>query len=265
MSKITIDDLYKMKKNNEKIVMITAYDALFAKIFNDEVDMVLVGDSLNMSFGGHSETIGISVDEMIYHSCAVRRGATRPYLVVDMPFGSTATPELAIKNCIKVYEQTGCDALKIEGGKDFVDTVNLLTKNGIAVMSHIGLRPQFSRFQGGYKISGRSEIDEKILLEDAKSLQDAGAVFLLVEGTISSVAKKITKSVQIPVIGIGAGANCDGQVLMWSDMLGFFDEFKPKFVKRYLDGANLVKNAVKNYVKEVKNNEFPSSEFEYCK
>lgn len=265
MSKITIDDLHKMKKNNEKIVMITAYDALFAKIFNDEVDMVLVGDSLNMSFGGRSETIGISVDEMIYHSKAVKRGLTRPYLVVDMPFGSTATPELAIKNCIKVYEQTGCDALKIEGGKDFADIVNLLSKNGIAVMSHIGLRPQLSRFYGGYKVVGKSKEMANSLLEDAKALQDAGAVLLLIEGTISSVAQQITKSVQIPTIGIGAGANCDGQVLVWSDMLGFYDEFKPKFVKRYLDGANLVKNAVKKYAKEVKNNEFPSSEFEYSK
>lgn len=264
MSKITIDDLHKMK-NNEKIVMITAYDALFAKIFNDEVDMVLVGDSLNMSFGGRSETIGISVDEMIYHSKAVKRGLTRPYLVVDMPFGSTATPELAIKNCIKVYEQTGCDALKIEGGKDFADIVNLLSKNGIAVMSHIGLRPQLSRFYGGYKVVGKSKEMANLLLEDAKALQDAGAVLLLIEGTISSVAQQITKSVQIPTIGIGAGANCDGQVLVWSDMLGFYDEFKPKFVKRYLDGANLVKNAVKKYAKEVKNNEFPSSEFEYSK
>lgn len=264
MSKITIDDLHKMK-NNEKIVMITAYDALFAKIFNDEVDMVLVGDSLNMSFGGRSETIGISVDEMIYHSKAVKRGLTRPYLVVDMPFGSTATPKMALKNCIKVYEKTGCDAVKIEGGKDFADIVNLLSKNGIAVMSHIGLRPQLSRFYGGYKVVGKSKEMANLLLEDAKALQDAGAVLLLIEGTISSVAEQITKSVQIPTIGIGAGANCDGQVLVWSDMLGFYDEFKPKFVKRYLDGANLVKNAVKKYAKEVKNNEFPSSEFEYSK
>ena len=264
MSKITIDDLQKMK-NNEKIVMITAYDALFAKLFDKEVDMILVGDSLNMSFGGHSETIGLSLKEMIYHAKAVKRAITHPYFVVDMPFGSTATPNLALKNCIKVYEQTGCDAVKIEGGKDFADTVNLLTKNGIAVMSHIGLRPQMSRFQGGYKVSGRSQEAQNLLLQDAKAVQDAGAVLLLVEGTISSVAKTITKSVQIPTIGIGAGADCDGQVLVWSDMLGFFDDFKPKFVKRYLNGANLVKKAVRKYAKEVKNNEFPSVEFEYSK
>lgn len=263
MAKITIDTLYNMKKNSEKIVMITAYDALFAKIFNDEVDMVLVGDSLNMSFGGHSETIGISVDEMIYHAKAVKRGLTRPYLVVDMPFGSCATPKMALKNCIKVYEKTGCDAVKIEGGKEFADTVELLSKNGIAVMSHIGLRPQLSRFQGGYKVNGKSEEAAKILLEDALVLEKAGATMILIEGTISSVATKITKTLKVPTIGIGAGSGCDGQVLVWSDAFGFFNDFKPKFVKRYLNGAKLVEDAVKEYSNDVKNGKFPSSDFEY--
>lgn len=264
MEKITISDLYKMK-NNEKIVMITAYDALFAKIFDNEVDMVLVGDSLNMSFGGHDETIGISVDEMIYHSRAVRRGLTHPYMVVDMPFGSCATPKLAIKNCIKVYEKTGCDAVKIEGGKEMAKTIKKLTQNGIAVVAHIGLKPQTSRFLGGYKISGRNEEAEKKLLEDALELEKAGAVIVLIEGTVSNVASKITKSLKVPTIGIGAGSGCDGQVLVWSDLLGFFGEFKPKFVKRYFDGAKLVKEAVKNYANDVKSSKFPSKEFEYLK
>lgn len=264
MAKITINDLYKMKENGEKIVMITAYDALFAKIFDNEVDMVLVGDSLNMSFGGHTETIGLGIDEMIYHARAVRRALTHPYLVVDMPFCSCATPELALKNCAKVYEKTGCDAVKIEGGKDFAPIIELLSKNGIAVMSHIGLRPQLSRFAGGYKVSGREKNATNLLLEDAKSVQDAGAVLLLLEGTISSVASEVMSVANVPVIGIGAGS-CDGQVLVWSDMLGFFDEFKPKFVKRYLDGAELVREAVKNYANDVKNGKFPSEEFEYLK
>ena len=265
MAKITISDLYAMKENGEKIVMITAYDALFAKIFDNEVDMVLVGDSLNMSFGGHTETIGLGVDEMIYHARAVRRALTHPYLVVDMPFCSCATPELALKNCAKVYEKTGCDAVKIEGGKDFAPIIELLSKNGIAVVSHIGLRPQLSRFAGGYKVSGRKENDEKRLIEDAKIMQNSGAVLLLLEGTISSVANEVMKVASVPVIGIGAGAGTDGQVLVWSDMLGFFDEFKPKFVKRYLNGAELVRNAVKEYAKDVKNGTFPSEEFEYLK
>lgn len=264
MSKITIDTLYKMK-NKEKIVMITAYDALFAKIFNEQVDMILVGDSLNMSFGGHTETIGISVDEMIYHAKAVRRGAPRPYMVVDMPFGSCARPKLALKNCIKVYEKTGCDAVKIEGGKDFAPTIEMLSKNGIAVVAHIGLKPQTSRFFGGYKISGRDEKAAKILLEDAIALQEAGAVMILIEGTISSVATKITKALKIPTIGIGAGCGCDGQVLVWSDAFGFFNDFKPKFVKRYLNGAELVENAIKEYSSDVKNGKFPNSDFEYSK
>lgn len=263
MSKITLSKLYEMKKSGEKIVMITAYDALFAKIFDDEVDMILVGDSLNMSFGGHSETLGASVEQMIYHACAVRRGLKRAYMVVDMPFCSCATPELALQNCAKVYESTGCDAVKIEGGAHMADTVALLNRNGIAVMSHIGLKPQFSRFTGVYKVSGRGEEGAREVLSDARALVEAGAVLLLVEGTICSVANQVALGTDVPVIGIGAGAGIDGQVLVWSDMCGFFTEFRPKFVKRYLDGAELVKGAVREYAREVKDESFPSEEFEY--
>ncbi len=264
MDKITINRLQEMK-GREKIAMITAYDALTAKIFDKNVDMILVGDSLNMSFGGHGETIGISVDEMIYHARAVRRGMQRAYLVVDMPFGSCATKKMALKNCIKVYEKTGCDAVKIEGGKEIAKTVRALVDAGICVVAHVGLRPQNSRAEGGYKVKGRDESAAKSILEDALALEDAGASFVVLEGVISEVAADITKKLSVPTIGIGAGTGTDGQVLVWSDAFGFFREFEPKFVKRYMEGADLLENAVKSYASEVKSGAFPSEEFEYAR
>ena len=252
--KNTLNKLYK----KEKLVMITAYDALFAKIFDDIADIILVGDSLNMSFLGESDTLNATIDQMIYHTKAVCNGAKKAYIVCDMPFGSYSTPEIALENAIKIYKQTKADAVKLEGGAKKADTVKLLTDNAIAVVGHIGLMPQFSRSEGGYKVKGKDEISKNKLLEDAKAIEEAGAVMLVIEGVKEDVAKEITENVKIPTIGIGAGRFTTGQVLVWSDMLGFFDEFKPKFVKRYLDGANLVREAVKTYTKEVENVEFPT-------
>lgn len=264
MKKIKITDLIA-KKNREKIVMITAYDALFARLFDDYADMILVGDSLNMSFGGANETLGISVDEMIYHARAVQRGAKRAFLVVDMPFGSTITPEISLKNAVKIYKNTLCDAVKIEGSKEIAPTIKLLDQNGIAVIAHIGLKPQLSRQEGGYRVAGKDDKEAKSILEDALALESAGAKMVLIEGVPSDLAKEITKALKVPTIGIGAGASCDGQVLVWSDAFGFYEEFKPKFVKRYLDGANLIREAMKKYADEVKNIKFPSQEYEYTK
>ncbi|ALV24163.1 3-methyl-2-oxobutanoate hydroxymethyltransferase [Campylobacter iguaniorum] len=264
MKKITIGNLQAMK-GKEKIAMITAYDALFAKIFDDEVDMILVGDSLNMSFNGKSETIGIGLEEMIYHAKAVKVGCKRAYLVVDMPFGSTVTPQITLESAVKIYKETGCDAVKIEGGANMAETIKLLSQNGIAVMAHIGLKPQTSRALGGYKISGRDENSVNELINDALILQEAGAVLFLIEGTVSEAAAEVTKRLGVPTIGIGSGVSCDGQVLVWSDAFGFFDEFQPKFVKRFLNGAELIKGALKEYVNEVKTSQFPSSAYEYQK
>lgn len=264
MKKIKITDLIA-KKNREKIVMITAYDALFARLFDDYADMILVGDSLNMSFGGANETLGISVDEMIYHARAVQRGAKRAFLVVDMPFGSTITPEISLKNAVKIYKNTLCDAVKIEGSKEIAHTIKLLDQNGIAVIAHIGLKPQLSRQEGGYRVAGKDDKEAKSILEDALALESAGAKMVLIEGVPSDLAKEITKALKVPTIGIGAGASCDGQVLVWSDAFGFYDEFRPKFVKRYMDGANLIREAMKNYADEVRNIKFPSSQYEYTK
>ena len=252
--KNTLNKLYK----KEKLTMITAYDALFAKIFDDLVDIILVGDSLNMSFLGESDTLTATIDQMIYHTKAVCNGAKKAYIVCDMPFGSFSTPEIALENAIKIYQQTKADAVKLEGGIEKADTVKLLTDNAIAVVGHIGLMPQFSRSEGGYKVKGKNEISKNKLLEDAKAIEEAGAVMLVIEGVKEDVAKEITENVKIPTIGIGAGRFTTGQVLVWSDMLGFFEEFKPKFVRRYLNGAEIVRSAVKNYVDDVRDGKFPS-------
>jgi 3-methyl-2-oxobutanoate hydroxymethyltransferase len=252
--KNTLDILYK----KEKLVMITAYDALFAKIFDDIVDIILVGDSLNMSFLGENDTLNATVEQMIYHTKAVCNGAKKAYIVCDMPFGSYSTPEIALENAIKIYKQTKADAVKLEGGMEKAKTVKLLTDNAIAVVGHIGLMPQFSRSEGGYKVKGKDEISKNKLLEDAKAIEEAGAVMLVIEGVKEDVAKEITENVKIPTIGIGAGRFTTGQVLVWSDMLGFFEEFKPKFVRRYLNGAEIVREAVKNFANDIRDGNFPS-------
>lgn len=262
MKKHTITSI-KNSKNKKPLVMITAYDALFAKLFEPYVDMILVGDSLNMSFLGENDTLSATIDQMIYHTKAVCNGAKNSFIICDMPFGSYTTKEVALENAIKVYKETMADAVKIEGGKEKADIVKYLTKNGIAVMGHIGLLPQFVRAEGGYKVKGKDEKEIEKLIEDAKAIEEAGAFCIVVEGVKSEATSIITEILNIPTIGIGAGKFTDGQVLVWSDMLGFFEEFKPKFVKKYLDGASLVKEAVKKYADEVKNREFPSREYEY--
>jgi len=254
--KNTLTKLYK----KEKLTMITAYDALFAKMFDDIVDIILVGDSLNMSFLGESDTLTATIDQMIYHTRAVCNGAKKAYIVCDMPFGSYSTPNKALENAIRIYKETKADAVKLEGGAEKAETIKLLSDNAIAVVGHIGLMPQFSRSEGGYKVKGKDEASREKLLKDAKAIEEAGAVMLVIEGVKEEVAKEITESVSIPTIGIGAGRYTTGQVLVWSDMLGFFDEFKPKFVRRYLNGAEIVKEAVKKYVEDVNSGKFPSDE-----
>jgi 3-methyl-2-oxobutanoate hydroxymethyltransferase len=251
--KKTLNALYK----KEKLTMITAYDALFAKIFDEIVDIILVGDSLNMSFLGESDTLSATVEQMIYHTKAVCNGAKSAYIVCDMPFGSYVTPEIALENAIKIYKETKADAVKLEGGAEKAETIKLLSDNAIAVVGHIGLMPQFSRSEGGYIVKGKDETSRQKLLEDAKAIEEAGAVMLVIEGVKEEVAKEITESVNIPTIGIGAGRFTTGQVLVWSDMLGFFEEFKPKFVRRYINGAEIVRSAVRKYVDDVISGKFP--------
>ncbi len=256
--KHTIDTI-KASKNGEKLVMITAYDALFAKLFAPLVDMILVGDSLNMIFAAKADTLSASMEQMLYHTRAVCAGAPQSFIIFDMPYGSYTNKKDALKNAIRVYQASCADAIKLEGGKEKSKIISHLTKNGIAVMGHIGLMPQHVRGVGGYKVVA----DREKLIEDAKALEDAGVFAIILEGVKADIAKEITSSVAIPVIGIGAGKDVDGQVLVWSDMLGFFEDFKPKFVKRYLDGAKLVKEAVARYAQEVKSGKFPTKDYSY--
>lgn len=253
----------KKAKNIKKLTMITAYDALFAKLFEKEVDMILVGDSLNMSFAGRPDTLSATLEQMIYHTQAVCQGAKEAFVILDMPFGTYINKDEALRNSVKVYQETNAAAIKIEGGEDRADIIKHLTSNSIAVMGHIGLMPQYVRSEGGYKVRGKTKEDEEQLIRDAIAVEKAGAFCIVVEGVMSQTAKKITEAVNIPIIGIGAGNVTDGQVLVWSDMLGFFEDFKPKFVRRYLDGGKLVKEAVSDYRRSVQNSSFPSSEEEY--
>jgi 3-methyl-2-oxobutanoate hydroxymethyltransferase len=261
MSKLTLRKI-KAYKNSDKLVMITAYDYLFAKLFNKNVEMILVGDSLNMSFGGHNDTLSASLDVMIYHTNAVCKGAPETFVVCDMPFGTYMNRDDALKNALRVYQETGADAVKIEGGKEKADIVQALSANGIAVVGHIGLLPQFFRSEG-YAVKGKDERSEEALIEDAKAIEKAGAFCIVIEGVKADVATKISQAVKVPTIGIGAGSGTDGQVLVWSDMLGLFEDFTPKFVRQYLEGAKLVKSALSHYTRDVKSGEFPKESESY--
>ena len=260
--KLTISSI-KKSKGVKPLVMITAYDALFAKLLEESADMILVGDSLNMSFAGKSDTISTTLDQMIYHTNAVCSGAKNSFVICDMPFGTYTTKDKALDNATKVFQETLADCVKIEGGAEKAEVIEHLTSNGIAVCGHIGLLPQSVRSEGGYKVKGKSEEEKAALIKDAKAVERAGAFCMVIEGTKADVAKAVAEAVSIPVIGIGAGHEVDGQVLVFSDMLGLFEAFTPKFVKKYLDGASLVKAAVSEYADEVQKREFPSEEYTY--
>ncbi len=255
--KLSISSI-KKRKGQEPLVMITAYDALFATLLSESADMLLVGDSLNMSFAGKNDTISATLEQMIYHVNAVCAGAPKSFVVADMPFGTYIDRELALQNAIKMFQQTQADCVKIEGGADKASIIEHLTQNGIAVCGHIGLLPQSVRSEGGYKVKGKTEHERKQLIKDALAVEKAGAFCMVIEGVKADVAKEVAESVLVPVIGIGAGKDVDGQVLVFSDMLGLFEAFTPKFVKKYMDGASLVREAVATYADEVKIKEFPS-------
>jgi len=260
--KETITSL-QQAKGGRKLVMITAYDALFASLFAESADMILVGDSLNMSFLGAPDTLSATLDQMIYHTRAVCNGAPESFVICDMPFGSVNTPDQALENCVNVFQQTLADAVKIEGGEERADLIRHLTDNAIPVMGHVGLKPQSVRAEGGYKVQGRDEKSVERVLRDAAAVEKAGAFALVVEGVTPALAAMVTREADIPVIGIGAGKATDGQVLVWSDMLGFFEAFQPKFVKRYMNGAEAVKEAVAKYADEVRSGAFPGEEHCY--
>ncbi len=265
MKKVTTKTLLEMKKRGEKIAMLTAYDFLIAKLLDESgIDVILVGDSLGNVFQGHETTLPVTVEDMIYHTKAVCRGVKRAMVVVDMPFLSyQVSVEEAVRNCGRVLKETCAEGVKLEGGSEILGVVQKLTSVGIPVMGHLGLTPQSIHKFGGYDLRGASEDEAEKILNDAKALESAGAFAIVLEKIPAELAKKITDSILIPTIGIGAGPFCDGQVLVVYDMLGLFEEFKPKFVRRYAEVAKVIKEAFKNYISDVKNGKFPSESESY--
>lgn len=262
MKKLTIGSIQK-RKGELPLVMITAYDALFARLFEESADILLVGDSLNMSFGGHADTLSATMDQMIYHTNAVCKGSPDTFIITDMPFGTYTDETTALANAMRVYRETHADAVKIEGGAEKAHIVRYLVNNGIAVCGHIGLLPQAVRAEGGYKVKGKSDGEALSIIEDAKAIEAAGAFIIVIEGVKANAAKRVAEAVRIPVIGIGAGNEVDGQVLVFSDMLGLYEPFVPKFVKQYINGAQAVKIAVRRYADEVKSRAFPDENHVY--
>ena len=260
--KITIPLLSCMKKKGKKITMLTAYDATFARLIDGAgIEMILIGDSLGQVIQGHENTLPVTLDDIIYHTRAVKRGAHYAHIVADMPFLSyQISPEEAVLNAGLAIKEGGAESVKIEGGLEMVDTVKRLTSLGIPVMVHIGLKPQRVNQMGGYKIQGKTLPQMERLLEEAKAFEEAGAYSILLEGIAAETAREITKSVKIPTIGIGSGPDCDGQVLVIYDLLGMDERFAPKFLKKYTNLSETISGAVSCYRDEVKSGKFPAEE-----
>ncbi|WP_295624786.1 3-methyl-2-oxobutanoate hydroxymethyltransferase [uncultured Nitrosomonas sp.] len=260
----SLTTLQKMVENNEKIAVLTCYDATFATILeNSGVDVLLVGDSLGNVLQGENTTLSVTLDDMIYHTRCVAQGTDKALIITDMPFGTYQTsPEQAFKNACKIIA-AGAHMVKIEGGHIMTDTIQFLSQRGIPVCAHIGLTPQSIHQLGGYKLQGNSEKSAKLILDDAKSLEKSGANMLVMELIPAKLAKKITQTLSIPTIGIGAGNNCSGQVLVLHDMLGLFQGKKPRFIKDFMADAQSIQAAVENYVAAVKTGQFPSTEHQF--
>lgn len=265
MGKITILDLQRMKDEGEKITMLTAYDYPTARVLDAcGVDILLVGDSVGNVILGHSNTIPVSIGDMIHHTKAVTKACKNALVVIDMPFMSYQTSiEDAKRNAGKMIKESGAEAVKLEGGANVEDTIKAITDIDIPVMAHIGLTPQSVHKMGGYRVQGREDKQREKLLADALAVERAGAFSVVLEVIPGKLAKEITKKLKIPTIGIGAGVNCDGQVLVINDLLGLSGEFRPKFVKKYVNLEAAISKAVKEYISEVKNGAFPSDEHSF--
>jgi 3-methyl-2-oxobutanoate hydroxymethyltransferase len=260
--KVTTKTFLEFKQKKEKIAVLTAYDFHTARILDQiGIDCILVGDSANMVFYGYPNTLSITMEVMLYHIKAVANAAKRALVVGDMPFMSyQVSPEQAVTNAGRFLKEGSAEAVKIEGGLEFVDTVKKIVTAGIPVMGHIGLVPQSIHKFGSYAVQGKTPEKEKYLLDSALALQESGCFSIVLEAVPAMVAKKITQSLHIPTIGIGAGIDCDGQVLVINDLLGLFEEFKPKFVRQYARLSEEIRKAVKNYLQDVKEGKFPSAE-----
>ena len=262
---VTVPGLGKMKRKDERITMVTAYDATFARLFDEAgIDVLLVGDSLGMVVQGLDSTLPVTVDEVIYHCRAVARGARRAHVVGDMPFMSwQISTEEALRNAARFLAEGGAHAVKLEGGVDAAPTIERIVHAGIPVMAHVGLTPQSVHAMGGFRVQGKTEAAAARVLSDAKAVAEAGAYALVLEGIPSDLAHQITDAIDIPTIGIGAGLQCDGQVLVCYDLLGLTPELKPKFVKRYAEFFDEGVAAARRYAEEVRAGTFPTAEYSF--
>lgn len=263
MKKVTLSTLQKKKSEQEKITALTAYDASFAKLFDEQgIDLLLIGDSMGMVLQGHRDTLPVTIEHIAYHTECVSRGCERSFVVADMPFMSYATPEQTYTNAAKLMA-CGASMVKLEGGEWLGDTIRGLKQRGIPVCGHIGLTPQSVHVFGGFKIQGKTEQAAAQLISSAQALEEAGAQMLVLECVPSKVGKRVAESVEMPVIGIGAGAQTDGQILVMHDMLGVSANYMPRFSKNYLALTGDLRASVKQFIAEVKNGTFPSSEHSF--
>ncbi len=263
--RITTNSLLELKNNGEKISMLTAYDYTLAKIIdNAGIDIILVGDSASNVMAGHETTLPITLDEMIYHASSVVRAVDRALVVVDMPFGTyQGNSKKALDSAIRIMKETGGHTVKLEGGSEIIDSVKRILSAGIPVMGHLGLTPQSIYKFGTYTVRAKEEEEANKLIEDAKLLEEAGCYAIVLEKIPSKLAKKVAETLNIPVIGIGAGANVDGQVLVLHDMLGMNHEFNPRFLRRYLNLYDEITKGVKQYISDVKKVDFPNKDEQY--
>ena len=263
--KNTTTSIMQMKNSGHKISMLTAYDYTTARLLDEAgVNTILVGDSLGNVILGYEDTISVTVEDMIHHSAAVARGAKNALVVTDLPFMSYRTSVYdAVVNAGRLMKEGRAGAVKLEGGKEVCPQIKAIVSAGIPVVAHLGLTPQSINTFGGFKVQGKTEAAAKKLIEDAKAVEEAGAFLLVLECVPAKLAKLVTESINIPTIGIGAGAGCDGQVLVIYDMLGMFSDFKPKFVKHFANAGDVIREAVKTYIAEIDDGTFPAEEHCY--
>ncbi|MCK5719304.1 MAG: 3-methyl-2-oxobutanoate hydroxymethyltransferase [Thiomargarita sp.] len=261
---MTLTQLQKLKQQGQKITCLTAYDASFAYLLEQAgVDIVLVGDSLGMVIQGHNSTLAVTLDDIIYHCQLVHRGCQKPLLIADLPFMTYATPEMALNSAARLMREGQAQMVKLEGGDWLIDTIRTLTERGIPVCGHLGLMPQFVHKIGGYQVQGRDQKSAEIIQNSALNLQEAGISLLILECVPNQLAAKITALLDIPVIGIGAGVDCDGQVLVLYDILGITPHKPPSFSKNFLPATGSIPLALETFVKEVKTGKFPDSEHSF--
>ncbi|MGH2646096.1 MAG: 3-methyl-2-oxobutanoate hydroxymethyltransferase [Ginsengibacter sp.] len=265
VKKITTNTLLKMKQGGEKISMITAYDFSFARIFDAAgIDIILVGDSASNVMAGHETTLPITLDQMIYHAAGVVRGCNRSLIIVDLPFGSyQGNSKEALNSTIRIMKETGAHAIKLEGGEEILESVKRILTSGVPVMGHLGLTPQSIYKFGTYTVRAKEEEEAEKLKRDAMLLQEAGCFGIVLEKIPASLAKEVTEHLSIPTIGIGAGNYCDGQVLVMHYMLGINTEFKPRFLRTYLNLHEEVTRAVQKYIEDIKSGDFPNENEQY--